>query len=234
MITKRCGGYKGHWECEDGHPDHMVPVGSFSRKTASYLQSMCVPCTAYAHKIGRPRHPVVGILKNKWKHKIAEAMGGIQGTSEWQSYLGKAEEQWKVDHDIFSPKWLAYRKLPKVDRPKGRRVTIFKPDDPRGFVYVFKDKMKRVDGWLYYYKVGASHDPQERLNQANTWGDFESVYESKMVDDCASLEKEVHQALSKYRAKGEWFQCDKTFIINKIQELVYAREEQAMAEQKVS
>ena len=94
--------------------------------------------------------------------------------------------------------------------------------------------MKRSDGWLYYYKVGASHDPQERLNQANTWGDFESVYESKMVDDCVSLEKEVHQALSKYRAKGEWFQCNKDFIINKIRELVDAREEQEMGEQKVS
>lgn len=55
-----------------------------------------------------------------------------------------------------------------------------------------------------------------------------------MVDDCATLEKEVHQALSKYRVKGEWFQCDKTFIINKILELVDAREEQAVAKQKVS
>ena len=55
-----------------------------------------------------------------------------------------------------------------------------------------------------------------------------------MVDECASLEKEVHQALSKYRVKVEWFQCDKTFIINKIEELVDARKEQAVAEQKVS
>ena len=146
-----------------------------------------------------------------------------------------AYKQWEDDNEGTNlPTFRAHRKLPKVQRPKGRRITIFKPDDPRGFVYIFKDHMKSVNGWLYYYKVGASHNPQERLNQANTWGDFESVWESEMVDNCASLEKEVHQALSEYRVKGEWFQCDKTFIINKILELIDAREEQAMAEQKVS
>ena len=162
-------------------------------------------------------------------------MGGIPRSPGWGSYLEEAGKQWRIDNDMFSPKSLSYRKLPKVDRPKGRRVTIFKPNDPRGFVYIFKDHMKSTGRvGINCYKVGASHDPQERLNQANTWGDFESVYESKMVDDCVSLEKKVHQALSKYRWKGEWFQCDKYFIIKKIRELVDAREEQAMAEQKVS
>ena len=147
-----------------------------------------------------------------------------------QKLIARAREEYHNGYTSSNlPVFSTHRKLPKVQRPRGRRVTIFKPDDPRGFVYVFKDKMKRSNGWSYYYKVGASHDPQERLNQANTWGDFESVYESKMVDDCASLEKEVHQALSNYRVKGEWFHVDKTFIINKIQELVDAREEQAVA-----
>ena len=59
-------------------------------------------------------------------------------------------------------------------------------------------------------------------------GDFESVWESDMVDNCASLEREIHEILSRYKVKGEWFQVDKTFIINKIEELIDAREEQAM------
>ena len=158
--------------------------------------------------------------------------------AERQKLIDRAREEYCKYKSVYvssnTPTYRAHRKLPKVQRPKGKRVTIFKPDDPRGFVYIFKDHMKSVNGWLYYYKVGASHDPQERLNQANTWGDFECLYESEMVDECASLEKEVHQALSKYRVKGEWFQCDKTFIINKIEELVDARKEQAVAEQKVS
>ena len=78
------------------------------------------------------------------------------------------------------------RKLPKVDRPKGKRVTTIQVDDPRGFVYIFKDHMKHEG----LYKIGASHEPQERLDQANTWGDFESIYESEEVADCAKLEKE--------------------------------------------
>ena len=256
MNTKRCSGHKGHWECADKYPDHILPVSEFN-KNGDGFQGFCRACQCRTTKMAqdsKPGHPITGQRKKNWKRGYATRMGVKQGGLGWQSCLDKAEEQWNIDVALFSndqlrdvaqfatgivptkgvPPYRAHRKLPKVQRPKGKRVTIFKPDDPRGFVYIFKDHMKSVNGWLYYYKVGASHDPQERLNQANTWGDFECLYESEMVDECASLEKEVHQALSKYRVKGEWFQCDKTFIINKIEELVDARKEQAVAEQKVS
>ena len=108
------------------------------------------------------------------------------------------------------------RKLPKVDRPKSKRVTTIQVDDPRGFVYIFKDHMKSKD----LYKIGASHEPQERLDQANTWGDFESVYESEEVADCAKLEKEVHQFLRKWNVKGEWFNIPEVLAINKTKEIV--------------
>ena len=124
----------------------------------------------------------------------------------------------------------AKRKLPKVDRPKSIRITTKKVVDSRGYVYIFKDYMK-PDG---LYKIGASHEPQERLDQANTWGDFESIYESEEVTDCARLEKEVHQSLRKYQAKGEWFKVTKDIVINTIQELIDAAQEQEMGEQKVS
>jgi hypothetical protein len=243
MNTKRCGGHKGHWECADKYPDHILPVSEFN-KLGDGFQGFCRTCQNRTTKMAqdsKPGHPITGQRKKNWKRGYATRMGVKPGDLGWQFCLDKAEEQWNIDVALFSndqlmvptkgvPPYRAHRKLPKVQRPKGKRVTIFKPDDPRGFVYVFKDHMKSIN----HYKVGASHNPQERLNQANTWGDFESVWESEMVDDCATLEKEVHQALSKYRVKGEWFQCDKTFIINKILELIDAREEQAMAEQKVS
>ena len=108
------------------------------------------------------------------------------------------------------------RTLPKVDRPKSIRVTTKKVVDFRGYVYIFKDHMKS-DG---LYKIGASHAPQERLDQANTWGDFESIYESEEVTDCARLEKEVHQSLRKYQAKGEWFNIPEVLAINKTKEIV--------------
>ena len=108
------------------------------------------------------------------------------------------------------------RTLPKVDRPKSVRITTKKVVDSRGYVYIFKDHMKS-DG---LYKIGASHEPQERLDQANTWGDFESIYESEEVADCAKLEKEVHQSLRKYQVKGEWFKVSEDIAINTIKEIV--------------
>ena len=234
-MNIKCIGHKKHWACIEDYPDHMVPASNFNKN-----QFKCRACEKWTKKeegVNKKLNP-----KNNIISRIAYDYGG--GTIKDFYNLPKEERLHmraiateKYDQrnmTINSFPFRTHRKLPKVRRPKGKRVTVFKPNDPRGFVYIFKDHMKSVNGWLYYYKVGASHDPQERLNQANTWGDFESVWESDMVDDCASLEKEVHQALSKYRVKGEWFQCDKTFIINKILELIDAREEQAMAEQKVS
>ena len=122
------------------------------------------------------------------------------------------------------------RNLPKVDRPKSIRVTTKKVVDSRGYIYIFKDHMKSNS----LYKIGASHAPQERLDQANTWGDFESIYESEEVADCAKLEKEVHQFLRKWNVKGEWFNIPEVLAINKIKELVDASQEQTMAEARVS
>ena len=207
----------------------MVPVSEFSNdgKSSDGLQGMCKKCFSYADKIRwvkRPKHPVTGEVKKNWKHRIAISYGGVHGAPKWQSYLDAAEEQWQkeilkdVIYNIAPPFNLlrTKRKLPKVDRPKSKRVTTIQVDDPRGFVYIFKDHMKREG----LYKIGASHEPQERLDQANTWGDFESIYESEEVADCAKLEKEVHQSLRKYQVKGEWFKVSEDLAINTIKELV--------------
>jgi hypothetical protein len=126
-----------------------------------------------------------------------------------------ATEQYKKEQPHLD--WTrTKRKLPKVDRPKSIRITTKKVVDSRGYVYIFKDHMKS-DG---LYKIGASHEPQERLDQANTWGDFESIYESEEVADCAKLEKEVHQSLRRYQVKGEWFKISEDIVINTIKEIV--------------
>ena len=226
MNTKRCSGHKGHWECVDEYPDHIVPISEFHIGEKSGIQGMCKKCVSRTDKIRwkrRPKHPVTGEVKKNWKHRIAISYGGVHGTPKWQSYLDAAEENWQkeilkdVIYNIAPPFNLAKtkRKLPKVDRPKSKRVTTIQVDDPRGFVYIFKDHMKREG----LYKIGASHEPQERLDQANTWGDFESIYESEEVADCARLENEVHQSLRKYQVKGEWFNITEDLAINTIKEL---------------
>ena len=181
-----------------------------------------------------PRHNAISAItyKEAGGYKLYFALP----KDERLRYRAIATEQYKKEQPHLN--WTkTKRKLPKVDRPKSIRITTKKVVDSRGYVYIFKDHMKS-DG---LYKIGASYKPQERLDQANTWGDFESVWESKMVDDCASLEKEVHRHLSHYQVKGEWFQWRLSLITKLIEELVefrlereHAREEQAMAEQKVS
>ena len=223
MNTKRCGGHKGHWECVDEYPDHIVPISEFHIGEKSGIQGMCKKCVSRTDKIRwnrRPRHPVTGEVKKNWKHRIAISYGGVHGTPKWQSKLDEAENQWEIEYywygmPSYRKEQRTKRKLPKVDRPKSKRVTTIQVDDPRGFVYIFKDHMKREG----LYKIGASHEPQERLDQANTWGDFESIYESEEVADCTKLEKEVHQSLREHQLKGEWFNITEDLAINTIKEL---------------
>ena len=126
-----------------------------------------------------------------------------------------ATEQYKKEQPHLN-RIRTKRTLPKVDRPKSVRITTKKVVDSRGYVYIFKDHMKSNG----LYKIGASHAPQERLDQANTWGDFESIYESEEVTDCAKLEKEVHQSLREHQIKGEWFNIPEVLAIIKTKEIV--------------
>ena len=229
MNTRKCCGHKGHWYCADKYPDHILPVSEFN-KNGDKLQGFCRTCQRLTNKMQediKPRHPITGERKKNWKRRYALSLGGKPKAPDWQSYLDRSEGQWHIELGQFiavaptetikgAPVYRTHRKLSKVDRPKSIRVTTKKVVDSRGYVYIFKDHMKS-DG---LYKIGASHAPQERLDQANTWGDFESIYESEEVTDCAKLEKEVHQYLRKYQAKGEWFKVSEDTAINTIKELV--------------
>ena len=235
MNTKRCSGHKKHWECADEYPDHMVPVSEFhlssTRGRSDGIQGMCKKCFSYSDKIRwkrRPKHPVTGEVKKNWKHRIALSYGGVHGTPFWQSYLDAAEDQWQKEVsrilalDLSPNQRRTKRTLPKVDRPKSIRVTKTQVNDPRGFVYIFKDHMKDVGlvADRRVLKIGSSYNVQKRLDEANVWGDFESIYESEEVADCAKLEKEVHQSLRKYQVKGEWFKVSEDIAINTIKEIV--------------
>ena len=216
MNAKRCCGYKKYWKCADKYPDHMVPVSEFhlTQSSSDGIQGMCKKCFSEHDKVRwkkRPKHPITGEVKKNWKHRIALSYGGVHGTPFWQSYLDAAEDQWQKEVSSIlaldlSPNQRGTRRtLPKVDRPKSVRVTTKKVVDSRGYIYIFKDHMKSND----LYKIGASHAPQERLDQANTWGDFESIYEAEEVADCAKLEKEVHQSLRLHQIRVNGLELQK-------------------------
>jgi len=58
---KKCCGYKGHWECGDDYPDHMVPFEEFGKYLLSDgpqgdgLQTMCRRCMNYRIKPHKKR-----------------------------------------------------------------------------------------------------------------------------------------------------------------------------------
>ena len=71
MNVKRCSGYKGHWECGDDYPDHMVPVSEFNA-VATYksgLDTRCRRCKAFAHldsnSRNNPRSNVISAIAYK-------------------------------------------------------------------------------------------------------------------------------------------------------------------------
>ena len=74
---KRCSGYKGHWECWDDHPDHMVPREKFNRHSgmSDGLQDKCKKCHRYG--VSLEKHPTTGELKRNWKTDHAKSLGGV-------------------------------------------------------------------------------------------------------------------------------------------------------------
>ena len=220
--TKRCCGHKGHWECADEYPDHMVPVSEFNKeRNGTYgVGGRCRKCHTYSAKINnklRPRHPETGERKMDWKRRTAKSLGGARGTPEWQSYLDKAEEFWLKGKTVAKIK----QELPKIQKdPKTKSISVPRETYPReGYVYIFQDMMK-PEG---VYKIGSTDDVGSRLSNARTWGEFQCV-RWFYSDDCKLLERNTHHELSEFKIKkdhmgDEWFQIAEDAAIHKIQEL---------------
>jgi len=143
--TKRCSGHKGHWECADEYPDHMVPVSEFNKeKKGVYgLGGRCRKCNIYSANISnksKPHHPETGEWKMDWKRRIAKSLGGTRGTPEWQSYLDKAEEAWIEDATVVDIR-------PKLKSEFGQSTPMTKRETvkvegqtvPDGWVYVVRN-----------------------------------------------------------------------------------------------
>jgi hypothetical protein len=75
--TKRCGGYKKHWECAEDYPDHMVPKGEFGPCYArNGLQGMCRRCRRKGDKFLNDRKNPLRNPRNNAISAIAARMAG--------------------------------------------------------------------------------------------------------------------------------------------------------------
>jgi len=230
---KRCSGHKGHWECADKYPDHMVPVSEFNknRKATMGLEGRCMPCHHYAlkewHYASRPKHPVTGQWKMDWKRAYAVSIGGTRGTPEWQSYLDKAEFSWSEgikSHygltDVAAPKFKS--KKPKFNQGLYKSSPATPTDSSKepesregpGDVYIFEDEMK-MPGLI---KIGATKDVDKRLQVGNTWGAFTCLYK-KDFKRRFEAEAKIFELLEDYRLyrDKEWFKINTDLAIKTIE-----------------
>jgi len=110
---KRCGGYKGHWECSEDYPDHnKVPRSEFGTHSGQTdgLQGRCRKCMDYSNT-KRPRHPETDELKMDWKTARAKEYYGGVPKAKRANPIGPLGIPWKeclamADKDSESIAWV--------------------------------------------------------------------------------------------------------------------------------
>ena len=72
---KKCGGYKGNWECATDYPDHMVPIGEFGISNRDGLQNYCRRCRVIGLRVLNERISIGERLvggRKKWRGMAKE------------------------------------------------------------------------------------------------------------------------------------------------------------------
>jgi len=243
VELKRCSGFKGHWECEDKHPDHMVPVSNFGLDNAKRDGHfwMCKACCKVRDSIRNPtreRHPVTGKFKMDWKTAKAKELGGNikdRHAPEWKAYLNEAEVLWGLE--INSPLYTLIPTLMPLESPtipkfKSKKPKFNKgqyksslttprdstkevePKEGPGFVYIFIDEMKMPG----LRKIGATEVVDNRLQASNTWGAFTCLYR-KEFKRRYEAETKIFELLDDYRVYSdkEWFKINTDLAIKTIE-----------------
>lgn len=68
-------------------------------------------------------------------------------------------------------------------------------------------------------KIGVGQDPENRIKQLQTGSDSELslVYRSNLCSNAFEVEKFMHDNFNDYHIRGEWFEVDKTLVINELE-----------------
>ena len=169
--TKRCSGYKGHWECVEEYPDHKVPVEQFGIVKDGF-QGRCHKCAKYRDGIRdpikdakRPRHPESNKRKMNWLDARAiKYYGGIpedrKNDEHWKACRDMATKDaesiaWVIPNDNQPSNVTPFKAKPKpavtlksTVRNDGLPEGIVTPSEKK--VMREKKKIKYVpEGWIY-------------------------------------------------------------------------------------
>ena len=210
---KRCCGHKGHWECADDYPDHMVPVDEFATYKSSEdgRQPMCRRCRVDMDAIRwkkRLRHPLTGEVKSDWKQRIARSYGGSQGTPEWKSYLERAEIQWNEEwkaHLLNTERngevVLAHIKRSEFgqSKPMTKRMSTEVEGEkvPEGWVYVVRNP-----DVPHILKIGKTFPDgiPDIMSSARRFGRAE-LMAKYWFSEAYKAEQSIHKVLKKYNLR---------------------------------
>ena len=212
IDTKRCSGYKGHWECSEDYPDHKVPFLNFGLHAGQPdgLQGICQKCMNHRDGI---RNGIIGeaikiagtrdILRSMPKEDRAKVMEMAKKTHPSNVIPFKAKPKPTVTlkstvRNDGLPKGIVTPSEKKVRR-EAKRIQY----TPEGWIYALKDHMKEP-GFL---KLGKTNDLKRRLADFNTAGDFEMMHWAKVVDAKAA-EDMLHSHFIDSHHLREWFKVD--------------------------
>jgi len=223
--VKRCAGQKGHWECIEEYPDHMVPVEKFGIVKDGF-QSRCHKCAKYRDGIRNPiRNAIISeaeklvggrkVLRSMPKEYRAKVMemakdnkAGPDNILQFtpQTWTSKSGEL-KTANSVTLKSTVRNDGLPKgivtPSEKKVRRETKRIKYEPEGWIYALKNHMA-IPGFL---KLGKTNDLKRRLADFNTAGDFEMMYWVK-VDDAKVAEDMLHAYFIDSHHLREWFKVD--------------------------
>ena len=180
--TKRCSGYKGHWECSDEHPDHQVPVEQFGIVKDGF-QSRCGKCKTRYDRIrnpNMPRHPETNQRKMHWlTARAKEYYGGMPKDP-------KTDKHWKACRDMatkdsesiawvrpdnsnilqFTPRtWTNKNGELKTTNTVTLKSTVRNDGLPKGIVTPSEKKVRRETKKIKYDKPGWVYALKDHMKQ---------------------------------------------------------------------
>ena len=216
--TKRCTGFRGKRACD--YPDNEVPIENFGldKYSKDRKHHICRECmsmrNAYFHKNQQQRHPGTGEAKNNWKRHMAEGLGGVRNTPEWQSYLDGAEVQWNIEikncllDTSPAPFGLSEEVITHMESTKSE----FGQSKPMTKRTVTKVEGERVpEGWVYLVrnpdvpgivKIGKTYPDGigDIMSSARRFGRAELIHKC-WFGEAYRAEQSIHKVLIKYNLR---------------------------------
>ena len=211
MTKSKCYGYKGHFECGEDYPDHMVPVGEFGPDStnSSGIHGKCRRCMRYANNsVSHLRNPLLNAVSS-----IAYKIAGSQKVF-YELPKEKRIELRRVAKDAVVGTTPRYKSEFGRSKPMTKRETTVVEGEqvPEGWVYVVYNP--EVPSVLKIGKTFPDWIPSI-MSSARRFGRAE-LADKFWFDEAYKAEQSIHSSLKKYnlRALGysdcgmELFKCN--------------------------